>query len=332
MPSLSITQVLHRLEQGRVDPLYLLFGEETFLTREYTSTLIERILNDAPRDFNCDIFTAESNTLVEALSIASTFPLMASHRVVVLHGIQQLRKADLQQLEQYAGQPVETTTLICSTEQDVNKCPRHFRQQAVAIPCQRLEGSQLHAWLVRTFTAKNYRISDEAAQVLLQEQENDLQVISGEIEKLCTYAGERSDISLEDVQEVCQASRQQSLFALSDAIGTRQIPRVLMVVERLLQQGEPPLVILSMLVRHLRLLWSIQQLSRQHQDIARMAKTIGVPQAVCRQLATQSRLYSPARLRQLYTAAIEADIAFKTSNKPPQAIFEGLIFALCTEG
>jgi len=123
----------------------------------------------------------------------------------------------------------------------------------------------------------------------------------------------------------------QSIFALSDALGTRQIGPAFIVVERLLNQGEPPLVILSMMVRHIRLLWSVKQLGQQH-DASHMAKTLGLPLAVCRQLVTQSRHFSLEHLRQLYAAALEADVTFKTSNKPPRAILEELILHICGRG
>jgi DNA polymerase-3 subunit delta len=139
------------------------------------------------------------------------------------------------------------------------------------------------------------------------------------------------EISHADVQELCPASRHLSLFTLSDAIGTQQIPQALEVIERLLQQGEPPLVILGMIIRQLRLLWSVKELTQQRHDLSRIAKTLGLPQYVCRQLITQSRHFSTARLRQLYGVAVEADLAFKTSNKTPRSILEGVILALCAD-
>jgi DNA polymerase-3 subunit delta len=186
--------------------------------------------------------------------------------------------------------------------------------------------------VTHTVTQRGYRIAPEALQVLLHEQQPDLQTLRQEIEKLCTYVGETSEITLDDVQEATHTSRLQSIFALSDALGTRQIGPAFIVVECLLNQGEPPLVILSMMVRHIRLLWSVKQLGQQQHDASHMAKTLGLPLAVCRQLVTQSRHFSLEHLRQLYAAALAADVTFKTSNKPPRAILEELILHICRQG
>jgi DNA polymerase-3 subunit delta len=333
MPRVSAAALWNRLAQGQIDPCYLFYGEETYLIQEYTTTLIAHVLGTAPRDFNCDVFSMDDDTLEDALSIARTLPLMATHRVVVCHGLHQLRKADWPQLERYLEHPSSSTALICSSSvSDPKKCPPCLWQHAVTVECSRLEGAKLHDWVTHTVVERGYRIAPEALQALLHEQQPDLQTLRQEIEKLCTYVGEASEISLDDVQEVTHTSRLQSIFALSDALGTRQIGPAFVVVERLLDQGEPPLVILSMMVRHVRLLWSIKQLGQQRHDAASIAKALGLPLAVCRQLVAQSRQFALEHLRQLYAAALEADLAFKTSNKPPRAILEELILHVCGRG
>src|SRR5690242_5212312 len=115
MPRVIAAALWKRLAGGQVDPCYLFCGEETYLLQEYVTMLIERILGTAPRDFNCDVFSVDNDTLEDALSIARTLPMMAPHRVVVLHGLQQLRKADWAQLEHYLEYPSASTALICSS-------------------------------------------------------------------------------------------------------------------------------------------------------------------------------------------------------------------------
>lgn len=331
MPRVLAAALWKRLTQGQVEPCYLFFGEETYLIQEYITTLSARILGSAPRDFNYDVFSVEQDPLQDVLSIARTLPMMASHRVVVLHGVQQLRKADWPSLERYLEQPSASTALICSgATSDTKKLPPALLERAVTVECSRLDGPKLYDWAAHRVRQQGYRITSEALHGLLQEQEPDLQTLAQELDKLCTYVGERQDITLADVHEVAQASRLQSIFALSEALGKHQLGPALTVVERLLNQGEPPLVILSMIVRHVRLLWSVKQLRQQRQELSQVAKTLGVPMALCRQLNAQSQYVSTAHLQQLYTAALEADLAFKTSNKPPRAILEALILHVCS--
>lgn len=332
MPRVSASALWQRLAQGQVASCYLLYGPETYLRQEYTQTLVERILGSASQTFNYEKFQADAETLDEVLSVAQTLPLLSAHRLVVVDDVQQFRKAEWQRLERYLEQPVPTTVLVCrSPESDLKKFPPTLAAQALVLECPRLEGPQLQEWAARVFAQAGYRIAPEALHAFLQAQEADLQTLANEIAKLCLYAGEPREITVRDVHEVTQASHTYSVFALSDALGTRQTGQALRMLEHLLSQGEPPLVILSMMVRHIRLLWSAQQLIHARQTPAQMAKTLGLPLTVCRQLATQSQRVSGDHLRRLYTHALEADLALKTSRKPPQAILEEWIFALCLQ-
>jgi DNA polymerase-3 subunit delta len=333
MPRLHITALWKRLAQGQIDPCYFFCGEETYLMQEYIATLAERVLDAAPRDFNYDILSTETDTLEEALSLARTLPMMATHRVVVLHGLQQLRKNDWPSLERYLEQPSSSTALICSSNTaDQKKAPAALWQRAVTVECQRLEGTRLQEWAAQTVAQRGYHLAPAALRALLHDQAADLQTIKQEIEKLCTYAGDNTEISLTDIQAVTQSSRLHSIFALSDALGARQVGPAFTLIEHLLDQGEPPLVILSLMVRHVRLLWSSKQLGQQRYDTPAIAKALGLPLTVCRQLVAQSQHFSPAHLREMYTAALEADRTFKSTNKPPQAILEALILQVCMCG
>ena len=332
MPTQSMRQVMQRLEEGRIDSVYVLFGEEAYLHREYLAILSQRLLEGAPRDFNYDVFQSDSDGVAEALSLARTLPMMASRRVVVLQGIQQLRKAEARQLEQYVEAPSESTALICaSLDSEIKKTPRALQQNAVTIACKRLSGKALRDWVERAASRRQARMSKAAMEAFLQDQDNDLFLLSQELEKLCAYVGPDGDIEPDDVHAVCYASRQQSIFALSDALCARQIPQALRVLDQLLQQGEAPLLVFSMIVRHLRLLWSVKALTQQRQDIGGIAKTLGLPAHVCRQLAVHSRELSSAQLQRLYQIALETDLTFKSTNKPPQAVLEQLILALCAD-
>ena len=331
MPRLAIADLWRRLDQGTIDPFYLFFGQEAYLVREYTDALTTRLLGAAPRDFNFDRYAlADRDSLAEALGTARTLPVMAARRVVVVQDLQELRKADWKLLEGYVTVPSESTALIAtSRDGEPKKFPDFVWKHALAVACAPLDSSNLRGWVAKAVTEAGYRISDEAIRGLLQDHDPDLRILEREIEKLCTYVGEPGEVNLEDVLAVGQASRQHSLFALSDALGGRQPGPALLEIDHLLNQGEPPLVVMSMIVRHFRLLWTIKQLAGQNQDRYRIAKALRLPPNVCRTLMVQSADFSAQRLQELYGAALEADLTFKSTNKPPRAILEGLILKFC---
>ncbi len=51
--------------------------------------------------------------------------------------------------------------------------------------------------------------------------------LDNEVEKLCLFAGDRSRIETEDVDAVCVRNKTARAFALGDALGDRDLPRLL---------------------------------------------------------------------------------------------------------
>ena len=327
MPQIDVAELRRRLEHGAPDAVYLFFGQETYLTRQYTESLADRVLGGAPRAFNFSRYSAtDSHGLGEAMATARTLPVLARHRVVVVQDLQELRKADWKPLEDYVAAPSESTVLIAtSLDADAKKFPAVVWEGAAAVACAPLKGAGLRRWVAREVKTAGYGISEDALDGLLQDHDNDLRILQREVEKLCTYVGEPGEIDLASVQAAGHVSRQHSLFALSDALAGRRPGAALSAVDRLLSQGEPPLVIFSMVVRHLRLLWTVKQLAVQGEDRYRIGKQLRLPPRVANSLIEQSRGFTTERLQDLYGAALEADLTFKSTNKPPRAVLEGLI-------
>lgn len=331
MPQIEIGELWQRLDQGTIDPFYLFFGPETYLTRQYTETLADRVLAAAPRDFNFSRYAVtDTQGLSEAVGTADTLPVLSPYRVVVLQGLQELRKADWKPLENYVASPSQSTVLIAaSLDGEPKKFPNMVWERSVSVACTPLKGAGLRHWVAQEVGAAGYRIGKEAIDGLLQDHDSDLRILQQEIEKLCTYVGEPGEIELQSVHAVGHASRQHSLFALSDALAHRQPGSALSEVDHLLNQGEPALVIFSMIVRHLRLLWTVKRLGIEGEDRYRIGKRLRLPPRVCHSLMEQSAGFTAERLEELYGAALEADLTFKTTNKPPRAILEGLTLRIC---
>ncbi|MHB8829874.1 MAG: DNA polymerase III subunit delta [Syntrophales bacterium] len=76
----------------------------------------------------------------------------------------------------------------------------------------------------------------------------------GAIEKLIAYAGENAVIEAADVEAVVGRTKEDVVFALTGALSSRKLTGSLASLRELLEQGEAPLMIFSMMVREIRLL------------------------------------------------------------------------------
>jgi len=73
-----------QIQRGKVSPVYLLHGEETYLIEDTLSEMIEILAPKNVRDFNMDVFSGTTVSVTEVLSAADTYPVMAERRIVVV--------------------------------------------------------------------------------------------------------------------------------------------------------------------------------------------------------------------------------------------------------
>src|SRR5438309_842203 len=126
MGALTFDALLRSLKQGRrdergagkgeaaPDAVYYLHGDEYVLKDEAVQALVDRVLDAGARDFNFDQRSAGELDAEAFHSLVNTPPLLAAVRVVVLRGVENVRKTSKvrQALVRYLQAPNPTTLLI----------------------------------------------------------------------------------------------------------------------------------------------------------------------------------------------------------------------------
>jgi len=79
----------------------------------------------------------------------------------------------------------------------------------------------------KTIREKSKDISEEALGEIISRVGPNPRQLDTEIEKLSLYVGDRKEIGLEDVEAICTRNKMARAFALGDALGDRDLPRLL---------------------------------------------------------------------------------------------------------
>ena len=87
--------------------------------------------------------------------------------------------------------------------------------------------SQAEGWARSEIGQRGKRIAPDALSLLIESIGPDSRQLSSEIEKLCLYLGDEEDIRLRHIEEITTRNKQARAFALGDALGDRDVPRLL---------------------------------------------------------------------------------------------------------
>ena len=208
----------------------------------------------------------------------------------------------------------------------------------------------------RLLDSQGKKLSSAAWVALGRKTGFDLRRSMSELEKLISYVGDKALIDKEDVEEAVGRTKEEEIFALTTALSEKNQLAALDALKNLLNQGTHHLMILTMLVREIRLLlqarilvdsgklpkftpsmeygWFQKVLYPAVGELNSLtAKREGLifsqhPFVVYNALRNCIR-FNNSRLIKFLDDLLELDRAFKTSASSPQLLLEMFLIKAC---
>jgi DNA polymerase-3 subunit delta len=90
---------------------------------------------------------------------------------------------------------------------------------------------QAETWARQALRDREKEISDEALAELVTNVGPHARMLNSEVEKLALFIGDRKEIEAADVAAVCTRNKSARAFALGDALGDRDLPRLLRTLD-----------------------------------------------------------------------------------------------------
>ncbi len=328
---MTYIEFLKRTEKGKIEPLYLFYGEEKLLIGDALSRILDRTMVVDSRGFNYDIFDGDKTNISDVLAIAESFPFCSPWRVIQIKDINLMPAEGLELLLQYIKKPSPTTCLILvAAKPDMRK--RFFREVKEIlspIQIQPLSGIRLISWIKTKAKCLDFTISDDAISFLIERKGDDLRGILSEIEKLSLYLEEKKVARLEDVKAITCGEETPSIFDLTRSLVEKNAGDSLRLLSLLLISGEPPLVVLSMIVRQFRIIWRIVETKEAGRSVDDLLQEIGIPHGKRDKIIKQSEGYTCRELSRILSLFLKADLELKSSRIVPRIVLEALILKIC---
>ena len=208
----------------------------------------------------------------------------------------------------------------------------------------------LRELMEKTLTGFGKKIVPQAVPLLLDRIGFHPVAVVRETEKLALYTGDKKTITVADLDQVIGRTRDEALYELTEAVGTRDLPGALKSLSRLSEQGIHPLAILAACRKYIRRLLLI----RSYQDWPvvpyqpkmtyqtfkdgyllkfREAKdplpeSLGQHPYALYKLFGLAETFTLAKLIKGLSEVLETEYRLKGSNLPPVMLLENLMFRL----
>lgn len=346
------------VQQRKLAPGYVFLGDEAFFRKRCRDAVLRHLIPEGMREFSFYDFDLDQAEIVDVLDRARTPSLMAPFQVFFVRGVKSLygrgkHDAEFAAIDEYFKHPNPDALIIfiadhISIPADLRRMElqdkdRYERiRETLGEHCQiiefaRVDEGEAVRWLTDTAGQESVKVDPDAARELVDSLGGDMMMISGELEKLILYVGDKKRISLGDVETMVLAAKQRTLYELTDAISAKDRTRALEVLDAVLSTGDGEdaaighlymlaktfrqmLVISERNVRDTRALWQV------------LWQGFRVPPFAAEDVIRQARRYKSRReLTQAIRLIAKADLGLRSNPTSKRMVLENLILDLCRE-
>jgi DNA polymerase III subunit delta len=293
-------------------PVYLLAGTDRPKHRRALSRLRDRFGAES-----VEILGAEAATGEDAVAACNALGLFARDggRLVVVHGVERWRKADVDAIAAYLKQPAPGAVLALVAEEAlkssalVSLCEKHGQVLQYDVP----RPANLHSWVRAEFERLGAKVDADAARALVEICGDDVVALSSEVDKIVAWAAGDA-VSRRDVEELAAGGREAAAWALTDAWGARDLPRLLAACELALERKEP-FVLAVGLASHVGRVRAAQALAEEGLRSKEIAARLKMKEFPARKAVAHSENYSAEELDRALVLLADLDAALKGASR-----------------
>jgi DNA polymerase-3 subunit delta len=341
MARVNLEQLKERLEKGKVIPALLLLGDEPYLRDACRGALIEQYVPEAARVWALSRFSAERGETAAALDQCQSLPMLAHQQVVFLQDAEAIEKLGekaredaVERIVAYLADPAPFTVFVIEAEKlDMRMVlGKKLADLALVVEVglgERVEDRVNVAEALGKAMAQEQGVRFEkgAAEDLAEFVNGDLQRLKTEVEKLVTYVGSRKTIRREDVSALVISEKTTTIWEVADLLASHQPRKALEFIDRLLREGEEPVLMVGGMAWMYRKLVEASEV-RGATNGWQAARALGMRPEQADLALRCARKIPQKRLLDGLLALREADSRLKGGVKDVRGIMEFLVWRL----
>lgn len=300
------------IKTGNLKGAYLLYGEETYLKKQYRDRLSKAVLPEDDR-MNYAYYEGKGIHPAELIDLAETMPFFSERRLIVVENSGFFKNA-VPDLADYIKTMPESVCFLF-IENEVDKRGRMYKavkDKGRAVELKRQDEKTLLYWIAGNVKREGRQIKEQTAKYLISKSGDDMEKLVHELEKLFSYTLNRTEITAEDIDAVCTVQITNQIFDMVESVAMKKQKKALECYYDLLALKEPPMRILYLLSRQFKLLLHVKELQKKGCDRGMIAKTAGLHPFVAGKYMQQSKSFSGKELRKIMEDAADIEEMVKT--------------------
>lgn len=316
----------------------LIHGGESYLIDRAARDLLSPLRSALTLEFNYEDLQAETLTADAFAEKAGTLPFIDPMRVLVLRdwgllGGKRDKGTNSERAANYLAGIPETTELVLIAHTMV--APGHAIYKAIAamerdkrariIRLEPPRRADRAGWVRRLAEEQGLSITPGAVRLLLERSQPDLRLLDQEIRKLALYVLPATRIDEEAVRALVSDTREEEIYALTDALGNGRPGEVAGVLQSLFDSGREPTWMLYTLVSHWRRLLQARAIRDRGGTVADLQERLGEHPFVVEKAYRQAGEYTADSLDRGFHELLRLEEQIKLGELDARLAVEGFV-------
>lgn len=241
--------------QGELRPVYLLYGEEAYLTAKYADAIGKAAVSEDMGGFNLQKFDGETASVEQLEQAIDALPLMAERKCVIIRDLDFTDDAVAERILPLVETPVDSTVLVLmymrlqpTGKQTVWKTLRETAAKVGGVvKFTKPTATEIAATLCARAARRNCKLSATNANFLIEQCGDDVLLLCNELDKLAAIA-DGGEITASLIKKVATQNLEAKGYELTKAVLYRKSDEAYGILDILLGQREDPIAILAILI------------------------------------------------------------------------------------
>ena len=300
------------LKTGKFKQVYLLFGEENYLKKQYKDRLTKALISEEDT-MNYAYYEGKGIDVREIIDLAETMPFFSERRLIVIENSGFFKNATPELAEYMKDIPETTYFIFVETELDKrSKLFKAVKDKGRIVELARQDEKTLVRWIYGNVKKEGKQITESSIHYLLSKCGTDMENLQKEMEKVFCYTLDKEVIQIEDIDAICTTQITNEIFDMVNAVAEKKQKRALDRYYDLLALKEPAMRILYLLSRQFRLLMEVKEMTGQGYDKKSIASKAGLHPFAVGKYIEQSRRFSKKELRNILEDSVDIEERVKT--------------------
>ncbi|MBE7028283.1 MAG: DNA polymerase III subunit delta [Ruminococcaceae bacterium] len=321
--------------------IFLLYGEESFLRAHYKKSLKALLMPESMPDLNYYSFDGRDYSLTAVDEAIEALPVFDDRKLLIFDNSMLFKpdartgaKAEVREYWEKRLKDIPEYVYIIFNEMEIDKRSSIFKlisKNYISTEFSYLDEGRMIKWTQSLFKRLGKIISLDDCMHLINLCPDGMMSVKTEVEKLCSYAKDKQNVTKEDIDLLVTPKLEDKVFDMVSAILEKDMDKSLTLLKDLIALKTEPTQILGAIMYNVEKIASLKfllSLKKTKQEIASILKI--APFQVNKFTDLASR-FKEDELKRLVHAAAFKDMQLKTNSMDNNVLLEVFIMETASQ-